>query len=316
MEQRKKLDCKNARNISILAVLEKLGHKPQRENAKEAWYLSPVRSENKASFLVAKHLNRWYDHGIGRGGNVIDLICLMMGVEVKEALRILSGEHLVDVSEISVSQKQPKEPKNILLGQREISHPALVAYLQRRKIPLKLAKEFCSEVKYRNKRKTHFSIGMQNRSGGWELRNKYFKGSISPKDFSFFTGNNNKLVVVEGMFDMLSLLTIVPKLGETHDLLILNSTAFVEKAVPVIKKYRVAQLFLDNDEAGRTATGLLLKEAKHSIDHSYLYKDEKDLNEHLSKRENRPKRSAIQDVSLCTQRPSCFSPKGRKGRKP
>jgi len=35
----------------------KLGHFPTRETDKEAWFLSPFRSENQASFKVCKKLN-------------------------------------------------------------------------------------------------------------------------------------------------------------------------------------------------------------------------------------------------------------------
>ena len=70
-----KLTCERARAFPIEKALAKLGHFPTRSTEKEAWFLSPFRSETQASFKVSKKLNRWYDHGAGKGGNVIDLIC-------------------------------------------------------------------------------------------------------------------------------------------------------------------------------------------------------------------------------------------------
>ncbi|MCB0458954.1 MAG: DNA primase, partial [Flavobacteriaceae bacterium] len=58
----------------------------------EAWFLSPFRSESQASFKVSKTKNRWYDHGTGIGGNVIDLVIQLMKCTVQEALNFLNND--------------------------------------------------------------------------------------------------------------------------------------------------------------------------------------------------------------------------------
>ncbi len=78
--------CETARDFSIEKALAKLGHFPTRTSVKEAWFLSPFRSETQAAFKVSRPLNRWYDHGAGKGGNVIDLVCLLNRSTVREAL--------------------------------------------------------------------------------------------------------------------------------------------------------------------------------------------------------------------------------------
>ncbi len=88
MRQRK-LTCEKARSICIVDTLAKLGHFPSRRTEKEAWFLSPLRSETQASFKVSLKLNRWYDFGIGKGGNVIDLVCQLCDCSVGEALQYL-----------------------------------------------------------------------------------------------------------------------------------------------------------------------------------------------------------------------------------
>jgi hypothetical protein len=55
--KRKKMTCEIARNICIVQALAKLGHFPKKESVKEAWFLSPFRSETQASFKVDKTLN-------------------------------------------------------------------------------------------------------------------------------------------------------------------------------------------------------------------------------------------------------------------
>ncbi|NJY62546.1 hypothetical protein HC174_07220 [Salinimicrobium sp. CDJ15-81-2] len=86
----KKMNCEEARSIAIFETLIKMGHIPTRKSQKEAWFLSPLRSETEASFKISFRLNRWYDFGIGKGGNVIDLVCLILNCSVAEALAYLS----------------------------------------------------------------------------------------------------------------------------------------------------------------------------------------------------------------------------------
>ncbi len=56
--------CESARNVCIVKTLAKLGHFPSRTSEKEAWFLSPLRSETQASFNVSLVKNLWYDFGL------------------------------------------------------------------------------------------------------------------------------------------------------------------------------------------------------------------------------------------------------------
>ena len=86
-----KLQCDTAREIPITEYLKRSGYSPVKENLHSAWYLSPIRKESEASFKVSKILNRWYDHGIGKGGNIIDLVIEMNNnCSISEALVILA----------------------------------------------------------------------------------------------------------------------------------------------------------------------------------------------------------------------------------
>jgi hypothetical protein len=279
----KRINCETARGFSITKALEKLGQFPCRESEKEAWFLSPFRSESQASFKVSKTKNRWYDHGIGEGGNVIDLVCRIQNCSVKEALDYLAQQE----SSFSFQQQElfeGEESQRIVIRiVRNITYPALEQYLRSRGIPIVTAKTFCKEVHYQCRGKRYFALGLVNKSGGWELRNKYFKGSTTPKDLSLFTHGHPSLAVVEGMFDLLSLVVIFPTIQATHDLLVLNSISLADKAAPVLGNYNTIDLYLDNDSGGKTLSEKLVKEYPNSIDHSDEYKGFKDLNEWLLK---------------------------------
>ena len=141
-----------------------------------------------------------------------------------------------------------------------------------------IARNLCKEVHYRFKDNMYFAIGLQNDSHGWELRNKYYKNSSSPKDFTHIKNGKKSLTVTEGMFDMLSLMERDKKLRGKNDLLILNSLAFVEKVIQLIDDYKTVQLYLDNDKAGKRAVEILMKESPKCRDMSNLYKGFKDVN--------------------------------------
>ena len=291
--KKQKLQCETARDISITGFLKKIGISPVRENQNSVWYLSPIRNENETSFKVSKILNRWYDHGIGKGGNIIDLVIEMNNnCNVQEALAILDRT----VPSFSFQQQNTlsglKSEAEIRIGKiLFIRHPALIRYLERRKIKAEIADRYAREVHYSMNDKKYFAIGLENVSGGWELRNPYYKNAAAPKDYSCFSTGNQMLSVTEGMFDFFSLLTLYPGLPHKSDFLVLNSVSFINRIQKVALPYSKVGLYLDNDPAGRKATKELMADLSNSVDMSALYEGKKDLNQLLTAPIQRQRRS-------------------------
>jgi len=279
---KRKINCETARNFSVEKALEKLGHFPNKTTEKEAWFLSPFRSETQASFKVSRSKNRWYDHGEGIGGNVIDLVCKILKCSIKETLTFLND----DISSFSFHQQQNlfiEEEKSIhIIKVQGIIHPALIQYLCSRAIPLAIAKTYCKEVWYKNKGRLFFAIGLKNNKGGWELRNKIFKNSSSPKSYTYIKNNSKELIILEGMFDLLSLATLDANLLKNSDILVLNSVALIKDIEKYLSNYALVYQYLDNDIIGQKATQYLIDKYKHVIDKSSSYKNYKDLNDLLS----------------------------------
>ncbi|MEZ4841767.1 MAG: toprim domain-containing protein [Flavobacteriaceae bacterium] len=282
--KKERLTCESARNICITEVLKKLKHFPTRESEKEAWFLSPLRSETQASFKVSKTKNRWYDHGTGIGGNVIDLVIQLMKCTVKDALNFLNND-LYSFSFHQHRSSDKKENEIMIKRIKDISHPALLKYLEQRKIPVTIAKRYCKEVWFQRKDKIYFAVGLQNEQGGWELRNEFFKASSSPKSYTYIQNIKIQLIVLEGMFDLLSLATIDKELVKSSDIIVLNSLAFVAQIEKYIPNYNNTILMLDNDNSGKNTVQQLLQKFPHAIDQSYAYKKHKDLNEKLKHEE-------------------------------
>lgn len=279
---KRKINCETARNFSVEKALEKLGHFPNRTTEKEAWFLSPLRSETQASFKVSRTKNRWYDHGEGIGGNVIDLICRILKCSISEALEFLNDEMGIDpLNQLTIFSKEQNETGIGIVKVQDIRHPALVQYLNSRSIPITVAKHYCKEVWYSNKDTRFFAIGLKNSKGGWELRNKIFKNSSSPKSYTHIKRNCNQLIILEGMFDLLSLATLEPELLNISDIMVLNSIAFVKDMKLYIDTYEQTLLYLDNDPAGTKAANYLMEINTKVIDKSGTYKNHKDLNNYL-----------------------------------
>ena len=282
-----RLTCERARAFLIEKALAKLGHFPTRTNEKEAWFMSPLRSETQASFKVSKKLNRWYDHGLGKGGNVIDLVCLITKCSVKEALHFLSTDEMSFSFHQQQILKKDKEGAIEITRTTEIHHYALKEYLRLRGIAIDTAKKLCKQVHYRLRGVDFYSIGLKNDSGGWELRNKHYKNSSSPKASSYIRNGANKIIVTEGMFDMLSLMELNPKLESQFDFLVLNSTAFINKLLGKVDEYDSLELYLDRDARGIKITQQLMAVSKKCIDKSKLYEGFKDMNEkHIAEVKN------------------------------
>ena len=275
------LSCKSARNICIVKTLAKLGHFPTRKSEKEAWFLSPLRSETQASFSVSLIKNLWFDFGLGIGGNTINLIMLIKSWSIRETLEFLKN----DMGSLSFSPPNiepiSKEPEISILDVQIIHLKALIDYLNSRNIPYEIGRKYCTQVWYRCKGKRFFALGLENYKRGWELRNKYFKTSSSPKTFSFFERDSNQLIITEGMFDFLSLATIDEDLVQNSDCIILNSLAFLDRIKMLIPKYDRVLIYLDNDPAGKKAASLLLDQFDNVTDCSNSYSDYIDLNEKL-----------------------------------
>ena len=68
---------KEIKSIPLATFMSRLGHEPVRRCGDKLWYKSPLRQEHTPSFKVEATLNCWYDFGIGKGGNIIDLAAEM-----------------------------------------------------------------------------------------------------------------------------------------------------------------------------------------------------------------------------------------------
>ncbi len=289
------MNTNEAKQIRIEEYLHSLGYSPVRRQGGSLWYKSPFRDEGEPSFKVNTERNLWYDFGAGRGGNIIALAQELYASDSLPYLLERIAEQASNAHPVSFSfGGQPfSKPSFQQLEAVPLSSPALFAYLRQRGINTELAKRECREVHYLTDGKPYFAVGFPNRSGGYEIRNKFFKGCIAPKDITHIRQGEPKeaCYLFEGFMDYLSFLTLRLERCPEHpgldgqDYIVLNSTANLSKAMRPLGGYGRIHCFLDNDKAGMEAVRELQEEYGLRIrDASHIYGGYKDLNDYL--REN------------------------------
>ena len=305
------MNIEEIKRIKLADYLQSLGYTPVKQQGKNLWYKSPLRDETDASFKVNTELNKWYDFGIGKGGNIIALAAELYHSENVACLLERIAERTPYIRSASFSFGKQQTSNRSFQGTQvgELSSPALTAYLQERGINIGLAKRECKELRFENNGKTYFAIGFPNIAGGYELRNRYFKGCVAPKDVTHIRQSGEPRTacyLFEGFMDYLSFLTIrvnehpeEPRLEE-QDYMVLNSVTNLTKAERLLRPYTRIGCFLDNDQAGQTAFDNLKKvfgdRLRNMSEHYVGHKDLNDFLCHRNQAKQAGKKSQVQSA--------------------
>jgi hypothetical protein len=278
--RKQRLSISEAKAIDMVDYLSGLGYQPAKVRNVDYWYSSPLRNEKVPSFKINRKLNCWYDHGLGKGGSIIDFGIEFYGCSVGEFLQKLNGDFSFHQPVFEQVETPEKESKITILQSFKLTSIPLLRYLEQRRVPVEIARQFCSQVRYELNDKTYYGIGFKNDSGGYEIRNPYFKASSSPKDITTIRNKAEEAVVFEGFTDFLSFKTIYKNQPvDKSDFVILNSLAFFEKSRPFMEQHRDIRLYLDRDAAGQKCTKHALSLSDKYKDDSCLYQHHKDLND-------------------------------------
>lgn len=218
-------------------------------------------SQRTGSIAVDDQSNLWYDHSAGRGGDIIEAVQVFENMTFPQSVQRLAGS--IPTSIITTKKKAQPASKIEIDSIANITHPALINYIQSRGIEPNEIKAFANEVHWKNKGKSYFAVGFLNESGGWVLRSSIFKGNILGGGISIqVLGKPKKIKVFEGWFDFLSYLT----LSGASDFkgIILNSTANLSfrLMMDILNENKNIDLYLDNDATGEKYTNFFMKIAQ------------------------------------------------------
>jgi hypothetical protein len=280
----------NAKNKEITTFLRQLGRMPVKETSWYALYRAPYRADNHPSMIVYKRENRWTDLARGMSGDIIDLTKLMYGYNFTDAVNCINNTQPSE----SIPTMTGKVVGEIGMGLSvtDLKNPRLLSYLSTRRIDLNIACHYCVEVYYQHKGRQYYALGFENISHAYETRNSFFKRCLGPKDISIIKqkGGNKTCYVFEGFMDFLSYLTLnktkprIFQYGDDVDIIVLNSVAMARPALDYICCYDNVTCFLDNDDAGQKAFGIITKAKPTAVDGSSKYAGYKDLNDFLRDR--------------------------------
>jgi hypothetical protein len=294
-EKEKDMNIAEAKNISIVGYLASMGIEPDSYSNGRAWYCSPLRpGEKTPSFKVNTRINKWKDFGSdGKGGDLVDLICKMHGVSTTGALLILESPEIAHQKSLSfrgeLSDNGTDGNRLTIQHVRPLQNRALIQYIEGRGITAALATHYCKEAYYTltnpatDEVKKYFSIAFENDRHGWELRNRYFKNSASPKSVTTIPGTmGNMLSIFEGFVDLLSACQYYKVTKPVGSIIVLNSTVHTKDVFHLLPQFEKINLYLDNDPSGERATNEIKARHKRVTDYSkIIYPDNKDFNEFL-----------------------------------
>ena len=272
------MNCSEAKNISIKAVLESFSLFPSKENSRTAFYFALDREEKTPILLVDFIKNTAFDFGTGKSYDSISIVEAMKRSSVSDALKYLEQFNFSFQEQNLKLENLPKRYE--LIDVKEIQHPALLDYLKSRNVEDQ--KKWVEEIHYRMNDKNYFGIGFKNDAGGFEIRNAYSKICLGKKDITSIKSASNSVRIFEGFFDFLSFKKLENYLEkETSDYIILNSVTMIHKIKNENENYKNIELYFDNDEAGTRAVEMIKIEMDNVEDCRVIYSGFKDLNDWL-----------------------------------
>lgn len=215
-----------------------------------------------------------------------------LNASVKEVLEWAEKQNFSSFQQQNVIHSINSKPNYQITEIKKLQNEHLKSYLHQRGLS-KVVYPLVKEIHFTIGEKKLYAIGFENFSGGWELRNSFYKGSLQKKDISIVNLNNEnqnetgkRIVVFEGFMDALSFVEMKPFF--IGDLLVMNSISLLNRTKEHLKIYSEIHLFLDNDKAGENCKTSILESFPEAKDHTEIYALHKDLNDYLkSKKENK-----------------------------
>lgn len=245
---------------------------PKRENDKEVSYCAPWRNEKEPNLSVDKCLNVWFDHVIKKGGKPLQLIRQWleykgMDASIRAALRwsVPLQDYLPRITPVEdnddLHQWNETDPSLKLIEVKPLQKNGLIKYGESRGIPLKVLKDIFEEVYFLNKlsKTKNYALGIQNESGGYEVRHPFFKGCIGPRDIIYIRGKAESpqgINIFEVPLDYATAITLREGRKFDDDSIILCSLNCLDQASVFIKShyFKNCYTWMDNDGPGRKAT--------------------------------------------------------------
>lgn len=274
------MNIQQAHQIPIKTVLESFSLFPSKENnAQTAFYFAVDRTEKTPSLSVNFISNTIFDFGTGKKYDQISIVQAIKHCSVSDALKYLSR---FQSKNISTPKALAEDKKYVIIKNKEIMHPALLKFLEKRKV-LEF-KNMLTEIHYISANsKKYFGVGFGNDSEkGWEFSNPIGqKICLGSKDITTIHNDSSIVRITESFWDYFSILKS-EKLNDdlVTDYIVLNSTALFHK-LPDLSSYSQIHTWLDRDQAGQDFFERLSDTYNNCLNYDIKYSGWKDANDWL-----------------------------------
>jgi len=225
------------------------------------------RTEND-KFAVTP--NGFYSFYNREGGKILKAVMVLENKSWKEALDFLADfSHHYKVESIAERKKEFENAQNAFRSSVKIQYSGipnnekLLAYFQGRGISKETLQAHTKQIHYENNSKKYFGIGLENLSGGFEIRNPLAKIKIGNNDISVIKGTKNEMIIFEGMTNLFSFLELQKLNGNinTRTLVSLNSITNADRFISLHENFDgKVFLCLDGDRGGDLTTEKILQE--------------------------------------------------------
>ena len=268
------------KSVSINEILDRFGI--SHPNKSDYKICTPWRVDSDPSlhvFIGGDGIWKWYDFGTGENGSVIDAYMRLSGQrEFKEAVKEIKNGLVFPSKPIFSINQEPKPAKKKIVIDKVFPYVAsqpLQNHLRiYRGFPIPLYNEYLREIHFHidydliegKTVKSRFGFGMACNDGqDWNIRTCFREGNNKWSGSGFTMINNGfaRLVIFEGMCDMLAFIALFPWIQA--DFMILNGVHNSNKALEYLNNlewpYISVGLALDNDKngSGQRATQEMLK---------------------------------------------------------
>lgn len=290
------MDIDQIKRISIVDYAEEIGFHPY----KIGHYYSLKEHD---SVRIDPDKNIFVQNSTGAGGSVIDFAMTFQGMDLKRAIRTLGGKTATG----SVQERKDPDPEtrkekigDLKLPEKDSTMKNIFAYLiKTRGIDQTIVQEMVQrKALYQDIHKNCVFVS-RNDSGkpvfacirGTNTYKKFVADAFGC-DYSyglFLPNGGDRLIVTESAIDAMSVMNLL-KIGGTdhkaYDYLALSGCGKTEVIETHLRNhyYRIVDLCLDNDEAGRKAAKALsvrIKEISKAAVYTELPGNEKDYNDVL-----------------------------------
>src|SRR5690606_16950110 len=190
----------------------------------------------------------YYDFKTGQGGKLLKAIMTIENKSWKEALDFLKEFSNVEINTERKNRIKETETKPLkVLFKVKPNNSKLLQYFNERGISNDVLHQYTKQVHYKMGDRNFFGIGIENQSGGYEIRNPYLKSKLGNNDISVLQGRAGAgIIVFEGMTDMLSFLQLQKDNNRQNNrtLVVMNSIVNLDKLTNYLENQNEKKVFL------------------------------------------------------------------------